>query len=299
MQMYNKYNKIIMGMLLASGVLANGTANAAAYAVSVNQITSFGITFLNPTSFGSFTFSGDVAGINQAQVGNGSASDAAAACIGCSYNNSFVAHGSSFASYAYGDSTILSNNLPSSGVLSGAGAASSIGEAYLTGAAADFGYGQGLNTMTGTINVSAGHTTQLTFDFMADPYLQAMLSSGGSMASADMAMSITLTKGLTQVFSWTPDGNLGTNITGGTETYDPFSLNTSQPQLFNGIALYDMANGHFRAETGLLGAGSYNLNIQMLNSATVETVPVPAAAWLLGSGLAGLLGMARRRQRTT
>lgn len=284
-------NKILaIGAALLACVSVSQSVQASAYAVSVNKITNFGITFSNPTSLGSFTFSGDVAGINVASVGNGSTIDAAGACIGCALDNSFVAHGTGVTSYAYGDSKILSSN-----VLSGTGAASAIGEAYLTAPTVGFGYGQGLNTLTGTIFVSAA--TSLTFDFMADPYLQAMLSSGGSNASADMNMSVTITQGAT-VFSWTPDGNVGANIMGGTEFNDPFSLNTSLSQLVNGGAMYDMANGHFRATTGVLGAGSYNLNISMFNSATVETVPLPAAAWLLGSGLVGLLGMARRQQRT-
>ncbi len=44
--------------------------------------------------------------------------------------------------------------------------------------------------------------------------------------------------------------------------------------------------------TGTAGGGSYSATITEL-SATV--VPLPAAAWLLGSGCIGLFGMARRR----
>ena len=33
-------------------------------------------------------------------------------------------------------------------------------------------------------------------------------------------------------------------------------------------------------------------------SVTIETVPVPAAVWLFGSGLIGLVGLARRKQQT-
>ena len=50
--------------------------------------------------------------------------------------------------------------------------------------------------------------------------------------------------------------------------------------VFNGLA------------PGLQGNVSFNANKWSLN---VTSVPVPAAAWLLGSGLLGLIGVARRR----
>ena len=37
--------------------------------------------------------------------------------------------------------------------------------------------------------------------------------------------------------------------------------------------------------------GTYNV------SGTYTVVPVPAAAWLMGSGFAGLAGLARRRRK--
>ncbi len=37
------------------------------------------------------------------------------------------------------------------------------------------------------------------------------------------------------------------------------------------------------------------MNITMTQTANVSAVPVPAAVWLLGSGLLGLVAVARRR----
>jgi hypothetical protein len=35
------------------------------------------------------------------------------------------------------------------------------------------------------------------------------------------------------------------------------------------------------------------------DNVNVESVPIPAAAWLLGSGLLGLAGVARRQRNTS
>lgn len=286
---------LAIGAALLGCISVSQSVQASAYAVSVNSISNFGVAFSNPTIFSSFTFTGDTAAINVTSAGNGGVSDAAASCIGCSYSNSFSAHGMTPTSYAYGDTQILNDNVQGS-----AGAAKAIGEAYLTAPTVGFGYGQGINTMTAFFSLSS--STTVTFDFMSDPYLQAVLSSGGNWASADMAMTITINKtsinGSTQVFSWAPDGSAG-GISGGAEIADPFSLNMGFAQLVNGAYLNDQINGHFRAITSSLSSGVYNLNVTMTNTAQVETVPVPAAAWLLGSGLVGLLGVARRQQQAT
>jgi hypothetical protein len=50
--------------------------------------------------------------------------------------------------------------------------------------------------------------------------------------------------------------------------------------------------------TSLIVGGPFNNQIGTYNvSGTYSVVPVPAAAWLMGSGLVGLVGVARRRRK--
>ena len=53
-------------------------------------------------------------------------------------------------------------------------------------------------------------------------------------------------------------------------------------------------------EAGVIGFGEYTLNLNGPNSYDgtfeVSSVPVPAAVWLFGSGLLGLIGVARRKK---
>ena len=58
---------------------------------------------------------------------------------------------------------------------------------------------------------------------------------------------------------------------------------------------YDKLSGGMFGARANLAAGSYKMNILMKNSVFVSAVPVPAAAWLLGSGLIGLVSIARRK----
>lgn len=70
--------------------------------------------------------------------------------------------------------------------------------------------------------------------------------------------------------------------------------------------LYDSAfynNVRFESSGSYLGSGrindNYNTDWSMSNrtaTLTVSSVPVPAAAWLFGSGLLGLIGVARRKK---
>lgn len=45
-----------------------------------------------------------------------------------------------------------------------------------------------------------------------------------------------------------------------------------------------------------LQSGNYTLALTGADFASPSAVPIPAAAWLLGSGLVGLIGLARRKQ---
>ena len=43
---------------------------------------------------------------------------------------------------------------------------------------------------------------------------------------------------------------------------------------------------------------NYNINIDITSMQVTSVVPIPAAVWLFGSGLAGLIGVARRHRQT-
>lgn len=274
-------------IIVASFMAASSPVFASSYAVSSNQITNFSMwTTVGSISPFSFTFSNDAAALDVIGASNVNSTDATGACVGaaCSgWQNLFTPHTTVLTAFSYGDALISS--LPT--VIGGLGAASAIGE---TRANAGIGYGTGGNTMMASFDVDTTGT-QLHFDFDANLIMQTILGAGDLGAAASSAMQITINGPSSYQFLWTPNGATG-GITGGSEVSDPFSLN-------QGIAGTDSfsavsSSTKFHAMTAALAIGSYSMNISMNQTANVSAVPVPAAAWLFGTGLLGLVGVARR-----
>lgn len=265
---------IASSIALCAALMASGVANASAYAVSTTSITGFTVRFdTAKATLLRNTFAGDTAELNGVEDGYGALKDAQAVCLNCTYSNEFYAHNAND-TYAYGDtkitntSVVVSNTNP----LSGTGAASSIGEASLL--TAGTGHGYGINTMTGTWTNSVEQS--VTFSFFATSYMNAMASGAGDSAIAYSQMYISLVKGGTEAFRWAP-GNL------------------NQSLIATDAVPYSLGSSYFTMTTDSLQAGTYSLVIAMKNEAKVSAVPVPAAVWLLGSGLLGLVGVARRK----
>lgn len=272
-------------LILATGICSPSGVWASAYAVSYDTISGFTLAFGGGAgNLSPFTFSVDAALTNYGVDAGLGIMDAPAACVNCAYNNSFVAHGSA-TEYAYGDARIANSN-----VQGGVGAARSIGEVSAFNSA---GLAFGSNTMTASFVVS-GTPGTASFSFLSSPYMNTTLLPGGMSANANQLMSISINHGSTKVFEWKPDGILG-DAFGGTETFDPFTLNSG----LTGNTLFKPGSGSFAAVTNSLSTGTYTLKITMANyvSATSATVvPIPAAAWLLGSALVPLWAIGRRKK---
>lgn len=259
---------IASSIALCAALMAGGAASASTYAVSTTSITGFTMGFdTTKATLKPNTFAGDTAELNGVEDGYGALKDAQAVCLDCTYTNEFYAHNANDA-FAYGDAQIHKTS-----VLSGTGAASSIGEASLL--TAGTGHGYGTNTMTGTWTSSVAQS--VTFSFSATSYMNAMTSGAGDSATAYSQMYITLVQGGTEFFRWAP-GDLNKSLTA------------------TGAVPYSLGPSYFTMTTDSLQAGTYSLVIAMKNEATVSAVPVPAAVWLLGSGLIGLIGVARRKE---
>lgn len=142
---------------------------------------------------------------------------------------------------------------------------------------------------------------------------------GGSIdASGNMNVNPTGRQGLAANFL-TGLGELPWNIDdsatapGGTGVYDQWTTGTStnrqkglgQPFTMTGTPLDDLVAGTSWTGT-LVAAGNIGAawgtsfdgtQYSELFNVTISKVPVPAAVWLFGSGLIGLVGIARRRKK--
>ena len=256
---------VAMGLALTA---TSSSAIAASVALSVNNITNFSMSSTGVT-FTGFTFSNDTAATEGGGTGGADTSDAPAACIGdCAlWENQFYAHSPYSTEFSYGDAQILNQD-----ILGGSGAASSIGEVVVTDGIA---HASGSNVLT-SVFLSVVDNTTIDFSLFANALMESSVSGTGVSSAANMFFSITLTDSSSSTaFSWLPV-ELNHGITGNTTYSFANTLSTS---------------------TGMLAAGDYTLNIKMENQVNgAAVIPVPAAVWLFGSGLIGLIGIARRKK---
>lgn len=137
-------------------------------------------------------------------------------------------------------------------------------------------------------NIAAGLSLYMFDDSdLTDADKTAALAASGP----DEAMLITLGQVV---------GIAGPN---GGGDYTATNASTAQAIFLTGsdqfiLALYDVANTAWISDTGVSGdANTLYVNFGNYGTlaADVKVIPVPAAAWLFGSGLIGLVGIARRR----
>lgn len=318
--------KLIPAAAALAMLCAAGSAQAGAYGYSYNNI--FGLVIAVPTGqitvANSTTISRSTATLNGVSVIQGGAGslDAPRANVGAvtKGQNDFTQQGP-VGNYSRGDAQIVSTQFPSFPAGSTSTQAVNVAEAHLDGPSgtADASGRNGSTTGFSVDFVVGSPTATLSFDFLASPFMQVFLQSTVgqlSTATANIVVTFTITNALgATVFNWTPDGVIGSGISGGTEAADGANLNTglatnflTRGTLFTydpsgcgtppGTGVGTACGSNFSAVSNALTAGNYTLTLNAVESVDLvkqAQAPEPGTLALLGLGLAGL-GYASRRK---
>ncbi len=142
----------------------------------------------------------------------------------------------------------------------------------------------GFNDLVGVLNNEDDGETGYNVTFSAESGFNASLDSFalGNFSSAITLPGITIT-----------DGN-GNTLFSQLNTLLPASSDSPLLFSFSGLSAQEI---NLHIDTTGLGSSSDNVGLDNIQFSQVSTVPVPAAAWLFGSGLIGLLGLGKRSPR--
>lgn len=184
---------------------------------------------------------------------------------------------------------------------SASGAAGATGGQDRTYSAFDFsafdqlwwGLGSVRSSMDGEID-SAGETMSLVSMAGSVAVWNGVTSINGS--SVDTLLTVTIGTGAPG--GWLDPSTFGVSLTETNAfaeiTSDPFTVNLTLEARFTDDTTYVSFLGLFDANSDFSQDGDAIFS-NFGNIYSTSVVPVPAAAWLFGSGLLGLVGVARRK----